>query len=366
MHIIIDKSALLPILAQCGGVADKRSTLPVLANILLHANGKLSCSATDLLQSVSGEVPADIREQGSIAVDARGIFDRVKMMPDGPITISTKGAQMTLKSGSRRFTVAGVPGEEFPALPTKPTALLLTLDAAELVKLIKSVEFAVSRDESRLHLNSMLLEHSDGQLRVVATDGHRMSVTEAPAPAGSPAFTVLIPLKGLIELRRLCEEAKDKPVQLSQEGPNLFVSVSGYELSARLSDSAFVPWREVLPKECKRNVVVSRAGLADALRAVAISASDRTSAVKLSLSTHRLTVSAETPDAGEGHDELAVVYEGDDIEIGCNAKYLLEALGPLTCEAVSLGLSDELDPILVEPVGDSDWTMKSVVMPCRC
>lgn len=360
MQIVVSKDVLIPLLSRCASVADKKSTMPVLAKCLLTANGTLACAATDLFQSVTGAVAAEVKEEGSVAVSARDLLERVKML-SGNISLTTKGTDIVIKSGSRRFTMHGIPGEEFPQLPQNDAAPLMTLPAETLGKLIAYVIFAVSTDETRLHLNAALFECEGDKLRLVATDGHRLSLVEAPAPDGANSFSMLVPLKGLLEIRRLVEVGGT--VEVAQNGGNLFLRVGGFDYSIRTADSVFPPWRQVIPGDNSMTATVERTALADATRAVSVAASDK-GLIRLSFSAGKLRVESDSPDTGDGFDEVAIECDGS-VTIGMNGKYLLDSLGAIDSAKVSIKLNGDLDPMVIVPVAESDWFSKQLIMPAR-
>jgi DNA polymerase-3 subunit beta len=359
MQLTISRDQLLSLISRCASVTDKRSTMPILSSVLLVANGKLECSASDLDRSVSGATSAEIKKTGSVALDARALVERVKSLT-GNISITSDGSKVTLKSGSRRFTMHGVPGEQFPQLPKADDARqLLTMPAEKLARLIASVQFAVSTDETRLHLNSALFECDAGTLRMVATDGHRMSLVEAEAPDGAASFSVLVPLKGLTEIRRLLEEGGK--VLLSQEGSFLFVDVGGFSFAAKTADSQFPPYGQVIPTASTIVASVPRGAFSDAVKAVLVAASDK-GLVRLAFGRSALRVEIESPDTGDGLDEVAIECNGE-VTIGANGRYLLDALGAAETENVTVSLNGELDPIVITPSnGDS---AKFLIMPAR-
>jgi len=378
MELSVAKKELLRLLTRMQGVAERKSTMPVLSNVLLSVDGPsaLRLAATDLYLSVVGRVNADVKKGGSVAVPAKDLLERVKMMPEGPIHISTQdNATTTLKaSGSaRRYSLRGMPGEDFPPLPTpaegSPT---LALDVAVLSELIAKTYFSVSTDETRAHLNSALFEWDGDVVRMVSTDGHRLSKMEVQVPGRQAAATMLIPLKAIQELRRLCDElaaegSKDKDnkpqISITQSGSSAFFQAGGTTFSVKLVEAQFPPYAQVIPQSSEKKVRLPRATFADALRAVSIAASERTGGVKLSLQPGTLRISSESPDSGEGSDEVPVDYNGAGMTIGFNAKYFLDVLASLDEEEVILGLGGELDPAVVRPA--SERAFLAVVMPMR-
>ena len=361
MKFTINQTDLLPALTQCQAVAERKGTMPVLSNVLLVANGAVKLSATDLYQSVAADTNGKVEQQGDVAVDARALFERVKSLP-GEIRFALNGSSLTLKSGSRRFTLQTIPGAEMPRLPDPDGAtFLLNIPSDELAQLIGRVEYAISTDETRLHMNSLLLEHEGDKLTAVATDGHRLSI--AVAHSGSVgSFKILLPLKGVTQLRKLCESADD--VTLRQSGITLFADVGGYRWTSKLTDATPVPYQQVIPSNHTGRTEVDRQALLDACKAVAVAASDRTGGVKLSFTREALRLSSESPEGGDGGDEIACTHDGPEVEIGVNARYLEQALAVIEGEMVEIVVSGELDPLSVKAVGDESGSV-AVIMPLR-
>lgn len=375
MELVAPKKNLLRLLQRCQGVADKKSTMPVLANVLLSADGNLlNVAATDLYLSVNGSIEAEVQRAGSVALPARDLYERVKHMPDGPIQISVgNGAATVLKAvgSSRRYTLHGLPGSDFPALP-KPAedAAELSLSVQTLGQLIARTSFSISTDETRAHLNSALFECDNGVVRMVTTDGHRLSKMEIPVEGLSAKTTMLVPLKAITELKKILDEVTDHRdttmVTISQTGPNAFFKLGGVDFSVKLIDAQFPPYEAVIPAMTDRAVRTPRVQFKDALRAVSLAASDRTGGVKLGVADNALRITSESPESGNGFDEVAIDYDGPEISVGFNARYLLDVLNAIDEEEVTLGLSGELDPAVVRPAGDNghdDYI--AVVMPMR-
>lgn len=378
MHVVVSKKDLLRVLGRCQGVADKKSTMPVLGNVLLEvtSTAELRLAATDLFVSVSGKIPAKVENGGSVALGARELFERVRMMPEGQIALQVTGTQAVIRAvgSARRFTLHGVPGEEFPSLPAPDAkAQMATLDVVTLASLIAATHFSISTDETRLHLNSALFEWDNDRVRMVTTDGHRLSKLEVVVKGKHESATMLIPLKGVQELRRLCEEALAEgkeadasEIKMVQSGPNAFFELAGFSFSVKLVDAQFPPYQQVIPEQSERSVRAQRAALADALRAVSVAASDRTGGVKLTLGGGKIRFESESPDSGEGFDEVPADYQGPEVTVGFNARYFLDVLGAITDEEVTLGISGELDPAVIKPAGESaNRNYQAVIMPMR-
>ena len=371
MDLIIPKRNLLPLLARSVTVADKKSAMPALANVLLSADaGTLRVSATDLYLSVTGDTPAEVSIAGAVALPAKDLFERVKMMPDGPIQIiANDTAQTTIKAvgSARRYTLHGIPGSEFPVLP-KPTpdAPTLTLPVDVLARLITGTHFAISADETRPHVNAALMEWERTKVRMVSTDGHRLSKVEAKVEDAGMTATMLIPLKAIGELRRLAEEAKGdgSTVTITQSGPSAFFAVAGMTFSCKLVGAQFPPYRQVIPEPRGKAARAPRGALIEALRAMKVASPDRTGGVKLTFEPGVLRLTSESPESGNGHDEIAVDYAGDGTTIGFNAEYLLDALGVVATDDVLLDVGGELDPMRIT-AGDGSDEYVGVVMPQR-
>jgi len=379
MHVIVSKKDLVPVLERCQGVADRKSTMPVLGNVLLEVGGpnELKLAATDLILAVRGKVNARVEQGGSVAVGARDLVERVRNMPDGEIGIATTAnAATTLRAvgSARRFTLQGIPGEEFPSLPgPDKDAKSSTLKASVLARLIAGTHFSISSDETRPHLSSALFEWDGEWVRMVTTDGHRLSKIEVRVEGRHRTGNMLIPVKGVNELRRLCDEAAGKhdgdsepELKITQSGPNAYFELPGFQFSVKLVDAQFPPYQQVIPQEYSQRVKVPRLLTADALNAVSVAASDRTGGVKLSLSKGKLRFESESPESGEGFDELSVDYAGPDLTVGFNARYFLDVLRAISDDEVEIGVGGELDPAVIRPgTPDAATNYVAVIMPMR-
>ncbi len=381
MDVTVPKKDLLRLVGRCQGVADKKSTMPALSNVLLSVNGpsELRVSATDLYLAVSGTASGiEVKKGGSVAVPAKDLYERIKMMPDGPLHVVTNdGFSTTIKAAAsaRRYTLRGMPGEDFPALAEPdPKAATLELELELLLKLIMRTHFSISTDETRASLNSALFEWDGDRVRMVTTDGHRLSKMELRVPGRQATATMLIPLKAIGELRRLADEARAEgskegdaqKVSISQSGPNAFFLIGGTLFSVKLVDAQFPPYSQVIPQTSDRAIRLPRAAFADALRAVSLAASDRTGGVKLEVTSGAMRITSESPETGDGFDEVPVDYTGAEVVIGFNAKYFLDVLGSLDDEEVVLGIGGDLDPAVIKPATESDdHSYKAVVMPMR-
>jgi DNA polymerase-3 subunit beta len=375
MELTVPKRELLRLVARMQGVAERKSTMPVLSNVLLAIDGPstLRIAATDLYLALVGRLTVEVSKGGSVAVPVKDLLERVRMMPDGPIHLSSNdNASTTIKAAgsARRYTLRGMPGDDFPPLPAPSEGSpSLAIDASVLQELVDKTHYAISADETRAHLNSALFEWDGDIVRMVTTDGHRLSKMDVKVTGRQASATMLIPLKAIQELRRLCEdlvgEGKDtKPqLQITQSGSSAFFQAGSMVFGVRLVDAQFPPYAQVIPQKSDKVVRVPRAPFADALRAVSVAASERTGGVKLGLSAGTMRISTESPDTGEGFDEVPIEYSGPPMTVGFNAKYFLDVLGALDEDEIDLGFGGELDPAVVKPVGARQFL--AVVMPMR-
>ena len=376
MELTIDKQQFLRGLARTHGVADRKSSMHILSNVLLTAEGpdRLRLSATDLYLGVTAVVPASIKKGGTIAVSARTLFDIVKNLPDGEVSWSMSDSHaVELKCGKVRYRIPAMPGEDFPPLPNPGDADFAHLDASLLAELIALTHYSMSHDDTRPHLAGTLFEGDGKVVRMVTTDGHRLSKAERKG-GGKGAmmnFSMLVPHKGIGELKRLLDDAKGaktkdegSTVGIATAGGNAFFMREDLCLSVKLADENFPPYNKVIPSKQSRTVIASRGPLVEALRRISLVANDKSGGVQLMIEPGMLRLQSQNPEVGEGSEEVDVDYAGESLRIGFNARYLLDALSALPYDEVALELSGERDPGVVKPVG-SDADFIGVIMPMR-
>ena len=370
MEFTIARDELLQGLYLTQGIVERRTTIPILANVLLESvNDGIAITATDQEVGVLRHCDAKVKKKGSLTAGARKLYEIVRECPEGPIVIrSLDNNWIEVSSGKSRFKIVGLDPKEFPAMPRpaheRGDRQALTIPSAMLREMIQRTSFAVSSDETRLNLSGIFVERPEkGKLRMVATDGHRLSmITRAVegAPAGGG---VIIPRKGVMEISKVIESGDD-PVTLTLQGGVAHAARGSVELSMRLVEGEFPDYKQVIPEKSTRRLSVGAEPLLAALRRVSIVSSERTRGVKLQIEAGRLEVSSINPDVGEATDEVAVEYEGESLSIGFNAKYFMDLLSVLPeTEKVEIGFNDEVSPGLVHCEGDSDYVY--VVMPMR-
>jgi DNA polymerase-3 subunit beta len=378
MELTISKKSFLRGLARTHGVADRKSSMPILSNILLSAEGTthLRLAATDLYLGVDALADGQVTRGGTVAVSARTLFDIVKNLPEGEVTWTTTDGHAEIRCGKVRYKIPGMPGEDFPLLPNPGNSEFASIDAETVGELIAHTQYSMSTDDTRPHLAGALFEGDGKIVRMVTTDGHRLSKAEIRLPDGSPMlnFTMLVPNKGILELKRLIEDARgdrsktdDSPILLgvATTGGNAFFRREGIQLSVKLADEQFPPYAKVIPQQQSRRVIVNRSAFVEALKRISLVASDKSGGVRLGIEAGTLRITSENPDIGEGSEELDIDYASDPLTIGFNAKYVLDVLTSLTSDEVALELSGELDPGVIRPVGQERLDFVGVIMPMR-
>lgn len=355
MEFRIEKAAFLQGLYFAQGIADRKSTMPILANVLLRTDGpeRLLVAATDLNLTVTSEIPCEVTGEGGLTVAARHLHDIVKSLPGERLTIKrSENNYAEITAGKVNYKVIGLPDRDFPKLPNHREVKFHKVDAAVLRDLINKTFFSISSDETRAHLNGVLFE-CDGSgekaaARMVSTDGHRLSKCERHLVGGPKLLPgVLIPRRGLIEIRRALEGAGQ--IELAVHGGNMFLRTGPTVLTVRLNDAQFPPYDQVVPKDHQRVVTLSHASLLDSLKRIVLVASEKTYGVRFTLSKGTLRIESDNPDLGQGREELDVRYDGGDFTIGFNAKYLIELLTEIDSPDVQIELNGELDPGLLRP-----------------
>jgi DNA polymerase-3 subunit beta len=366
MEFKIAKNEFLRGLYLAHGIADRKSTLPILANVLLRTEGKdkILCGATDLNVTTIVSLGAKVEKEGGLTVVARQLYEIVKGLPEDEVRVRrTEQNWAEIRSGKVEFKVVGMADRDYPKLPSIQEAETNKVDSATLREMIAKTIFSVSMDETRQHLSGVLFESDGATARMVSTDGHRLSKVGRPMPGGPKlASGVLIPRKGVIELRRAIE-TRDAPCAIGIHQGNFVLKADDVGISVKLIDGQFPPYDQVIPKDNDRAVVVSRLAFLDALKRVSLMSSDKTQGVRVAVEKGRLRVESDNPDLGAAKEEIDVAYKGTAMQIGFNARYFIELLSEIETPEIRLELSGELDPGVVRPADGSDYV--GVVMPMR-
>lgn len=372
MKLSIAKGELHKGLGRIQAIVEKRNSMPILANVMLEASdadsGYLQISATDLEVGIRSRQPAEVENTGGLTVSAKTLFEIVRELPEEIIQLeSTANSFLSLRCDRSQFRLAGTSPEEYPTLPEFSPDQTVTIPSAILASMVERTMYAASTDETRYNLNGVYLEvvPETGQLRLVATDGHRLAMVESEVPGDLTALQsgVIIPRKGLAELKRLLDEDLVTEVELAFAGNSGLARGGEVTLVMRLIEGEFPNYEQVIPTESTVQVVVDADRFSRALRRVVLLSSQRSRAVKLELKEHKLTVSSNNPDLGEASDEMDNDYDGEPISLGFNARYMLDALAAMQEKEIRLSLNNDLSPAKVRPTND-DGAL-AVIMPMR-
>ena len=370
MKVTVERAALLKALGHVHRVVERRNTIPILANVLLRAEGEsLSLKATDLDMEIVDRAPASVEQGGAATVPAHMLYDIVRKLPDGAeIGLDTgSGQTMALQAGRARFALQMLPDSDFPDLNAGELPFTFALPAQILKRLIDRTQFAISTEETRYYLNGIYFhvvgDGGQARLRAVATDGHRLAKAEVPAPEGSAGMPgVIVPRKTVGEIQKLLEDPESE-VALSLSEAKIRLTIGKLVLTSKLIDGTFPDYERVIPKANDKELKLQKADFERAVDRVSTISSDRGRAVKLSLSDDRMILAVNNPDSGSATDELPVSYGSEPLEIGFNSKYLLDIAGQLTSEEALFRLADPGSPTLIQDSGDADALY--VLMPMR-
>lgn len=366
MEIRIDRSQLLRGLYLTHGIADRKTTIPILANLLMRTEGKerLVCAATDLKVSVVVSLPAEVESEGGTTVAARHLYEIGKGLGGDKVHLrTTENDWLEIESGRSEFKVVGMNEKEYPKLPETAEAETSEVDPQMLTDMISKTVFSISQDESRPHLASVFYESDGEEARMISTDGHRLSKV-GKKMAGGPKLPagVLIPRKGIGEVRRALE-GREASCRIGIHQGHFVLKADDVVLTVKLGDGQFPPYEQVIPKDNDKIVVVEREVLLEALRRVSIIASDKTWGIRISVEKGRLSIEADNPDLGNARERIEVEYRGRPLQIGFNARYFIEALSEMAGKNVRLELGGDLDPAVLRPDDGSDYL--AVIMPMR-
>ncbi|PKP73660.1 MAG: DNA polymerase III subunit beta [Alphaproteobacteria bacterium HGW-Alphaproteobacteria-6] len=371
MKISIERAALLKAVGQAQSVVERRNTIPILANVLIEAEGDAATfRATDLDIEVLDRAPAHVERPGATTVSAVMLHEIVRKLPDGALvqlTADSAAGRLTVEAGRSTFSLATLPREDFPVMASSEYATNFAAPAAVLRRLFDKSKFAISTEETRYYLNGVYMHVAQGDdgpvLRCVATDGHRLARIDAPLPEGATGMAgVIVPRKTVNEMRKLLDD-DDTSIAVSVSETKVRFATPAITLTSKVIDGTFPDYTRVIPTGNTRRMEVDAAEFARAVDRVATVSSERSRAVKLQLDEDRLVLSVNAPDAGAAEEELAVAYGDERLEIGFNAKYLLEIANQVDRENAVFLFNSAGDPTLMRE-GD-DASAVYVVMPMR-
>jgi DNA polymerase-3 subunit beta len=366
MKFVVSREALLKPLQLVAGVVERRQTLPVLSNVLIVLNGdQLSLTGTDLEVEIIGRVHLEqAGESGEITVPARKLVDICRSLPDGSkIEFIQEDTRILVKSGRSRFTLSTLPASDFPNVEDSPGNLRFSCAQQEIKRLIERTAFAMAQQDVRYYLNGMLWEVRQDQLRVVATDGHRMAMcTRAIAVETADVIQAILPRKGVLELSRLLDDSTAQ-VEVTMSGNHIRVTSVDYTFTSKLVDGKFPEYERVLPRGGNKTIIGSRIELKQAFGRTAILSNEKYRGVRLLLTDGLLTIVANNPEQEEAEEQVVVDYAGDSLEVGFNVSYLQDVTNVIQHENIKITLSDANSSALLEEPENSDSLY--VVMPMR-
>jgi len=369
MQFSVSKNALLKELNLLQGIVEKKSTIPILSNVLIETvnNSTISLVATDLDVSLQTECAAESGRPGSMVLQARKLFEIVRNLPDAEINFAKEENDwVKIVCASSEFRIVGQSKEHFPSTP-KAEKAGVTIPAAVLHGLINRTVFAITQEESRYALNGALLSFGEGRLQMVATDGHRLALAAASLDQGldgTDPLKVIIPKKALIELARLTAGAEDN-LELSRDENHLYFEIQNRHLTSRMLAGQFPNYDLVLPKNNDKSIALNVDRITQAIKRAALMADERSHGVKVDLATGKLSITSQSADVGEAKEVIPLDYTGENLSIGFNAQYVLDFLGVVGTDEVLFEFKDEQSPALLRPSGDGESDYKYVVMPMR-
>lgn len=340
MQITISRDELLKPVSLVAGVVERRQTLPILSFIKMRqANGALILTGTDLEIEMSAEVSVEAGE-AEFTVPARKLFDICRALPEGSkIILSQQGEKILLKAGKSRFTLQTLAAKEFPSIDTATWELALTVKQSVLKTLFEQTQFCMAQQDVRYYLNGLCLEFGPTGTRAVATDGHRMAISETDSSGATNVRQIIVPRKGVHEIARLLDTT-DASVDIQIAPNHLRLKTAGATFTTKLIDGRFPDYTKVVPASLSKTVGLDRVAFREALGRVAILSNEKYRGVRLNLASGALSVSAHNPEQEEAIEEIEADYKGEGLEIGFNVNYLIEAVNAVASEIIQLGLND--------------------------
>ena len=367
MRFTITRENLQQGLGAVAGSIPSRTTLPVLSNILIEAeDGAVRMSGTDLDTAVSVRVAADVAEPGAITAPAKKLQEIARELP-GAVEFTTQGDAINIASGRTKYRLNGLPKDEFPAFPKVDFAESWRVTGTDLQRLISSVSFAASTEETRPILNGVLWQLNEGEMRMVATNGHRLAKMTLPVESAEdavPPGDFIVHPRALAQVQRLFRG--DEAVEVGRSENHIGFRGADVQIFTRLIEGPYPNYEQVIPRDNDKHMVADKGALQSAVRRMAIVASDQTHRIRLSLGGPMLRFAVETPDVGTATEELPVEYEGDPLEIGFNAQYLLELLRYMPTDEVRMSFKAPERAATMMPIGNEDTPdYLCLVMPLR-
>jgi DNA polymerase-3 subunit beta len=365
--IKIEKANLLKSVAKLQSIVEKRNTIPILSNVKLDASSSgLTLTVTDMDIVASEEIEANITAEGSVTVPALTLYDIVRKLPEGAqvsLTIDEASSRLNVEAGSSRFALSYLPSEDFPVMSEGELTHNFTLNSKDFLKLINKTKFAMSNEETRYYLNGVYLHVAEnGNLKVVATDGHRLATVEIDAPEGSKDMPgVIIPRKTVNEVGKLLENQEEIKISLSDS--KIKFNAGKIELLSKVVDGTFPDYQRVIPSNNPNHLKTAVDDFKESIDRVATIAIDKTKAVKVKLSKNNINFSAQGFDGATADEDLQAEYDADEIEIGFNSRYILEMIGNIEGEFLTFDFDNPNAPVVVKDPTDDQSLF--IIMPMR-
>jgi DNA polymerase-3 subunit beta len=364
MKLTAEREKLLAPLQAVIGVVERRQTMPVLANVLLGvAQGKLSIAATDLEVELVAATEVTVQQPGDITVPGRKFLDILRALPEkSSVSMSTEGEKVVIRAARSRFTLSTLPAAEFPVIDDINAQQTVEIPRKELARLLEKTHFSMAQQDVRYYLNGMLLEIDGAMLRAVATDGHRLALCEAALDSKAKnSQQVIVPRKGVLELQRVLTDEGTAAVAIGTN--HVRAQIGDVRFTSKLIDGRFPEYSRVIPAAPGAAIRADRDILRQALQRTAILSNEKYRGIRINVRNNAITVQAHNPEQEEAEEEIEVSYSGDELEVGFNVNYLLDALSAIDGQEVELGLTDSNSSCLIRSPGNS--SARYVVMPMR-
>ncbi len=371
MHFTIEKEFFLKGLSRIQGIVEKRNTIPVLSNVLIEADEEgINLTATDLEVGMRASYPATVKTPGRVTVSAKKIFEITKELPEKEISFTAKeNCWIEIKCGKALFNIVGLSAEEFPFFPYPEKENFISMDALLLKEMVEKTSFSISTDETKYNLNGIYFKAEKTEavstLSLVATDGHRLSMITRDIPPGTVSELekgVIFPRKGILELKKIADEGAGS-ILLGFMDNNAIIKKDKTVVVMRLVDGEFPDYNRVIPQNNEFTASIPRDGFLHALRRMSILSSEKSRGVKLNLNEALLEISSSNPEFGDSREELEIDYNGPELSIGYNARYIMDVLQNQDAEKMNLLVKDNLSPGLLKPCDDDQYL--AVIMPMR-
>ena len=364
MKFSLDSTLLSEKLGHVQGISERRSTMPILSHTLIEAGTEgLRITATDLDTIIIIAFGADVQDPGSIALPSKKLYEIVRELPQGKVEFEEMNNHWVgIRSLNSSFKIAGLPGDDFPEVKARDSVDMFPINSEVMEDMISKTIFAVTPDELRRNLSGIYFEQDGSTLRLIATDGHRLSLAQrSDVGELSLAGNFLVPKKGVGELSKILRSYES--VKMGCSGTDFFTESDGVLLIVRLIEAEFPDYKQVIPETTKSSLSIVRVELLSAIRRVSLLSSEKTRSVKFSIEPGKLVLSSVSPEVGEAREEISITYDGDPIEIGFNSKYVIEAIEQTDTDTLTIALTDELSPVVIKPEGDDSYL--AVIMPMR-